>query len=82
VIKEIRNGARPMTRGLIEERVVRDRKDVAKALTEAAMMTFAGIQASARDGAVPWRLARTGAIAAAGIRSVLDESRHVNTLGK
>jgi hypothetical protein len=46
------------------------------------MMTFAGIQASARDGAVPWRLVRTGAIAAAGIRSVLNESRHVNTLGK
>jgi hypothetical protein len=82
VIEEIRNGARPMTRGLSEERIVRDRKDVAEALAEAVMMTLAGIQASARDGAVPWRLARTGAIAAAGIRSVLDESRHVNTLGK
>ena len=61
-------------RGLFEERIVRDRPDVAEALADAVMMTLAGLSASARDGAAPWRLARFGAIAAAGIRSVLDES--------
>lgn len=64
---------RDATRGLIAERIARDRPDAAEALADAVMVTLAGLSAAARDGASPDGLARSAMIAAAGIRSVLDE---------
>lgn len=64
---------REATRGRILEGIVRDRPDVADALADAVMVTLAGLSAAARDGATQEGLARSAAIAAAGIRSVLDE---------
>lgn len=64
---------RAATRLLIAKRIARDRPDVADALSDSVMVTLAGLSAAARDGATPDGLARSAAIAAAGIRSVLDE---------
>ncbi len=64
---------RAATRRLIRGRIARDRPDVAADIADCVMVTLAGLSAAARDGATPARLARSAAIAAAGLRSALDE---------
>jgi len=64
-------GLREATRGLIAERIARDRPEDAEELAQSVMVTLAGLSAAARDGATSDGLARSAAIAAAGIRFVM-----------
>ncbi len=63
---------REATRELIRARIARDRPDVAAEVADYVMVALAGLSAAARDGATPARLARSAAIAAAGLRCALE----------